>query len=52
MFPYRNLSSNKQAIYPSVLRIIWLSVNKIVETEEVWVKKSISVSYYITYTQN
>ena len=45
MFPYRNLSSVKQTIYPSVLRIMWLSVNKIVETKEVWVKKSISVSY-------
>ena len=45
MFPYRNLSSNKQTIYPWVLRIMWLSVNKIVGTEEVWVKKSISVSY-------
>ena len=44
MFPYRNLSSTKQTIYSSVLRIMWLSVDKIVETEEVWIKKSISVS--------
>ena len=26
MFPYRNLSSTKQIMYPSVLRIMWLSV--------------------------
>ena len=45
MFPYRNLSSAKQTIYPFVLRIMWLSVNKIVETEEDWVQKSISVTY-------
>ena len=45
MFPYRNLSGAKQIIYPSVLRIMWLSVDNIVETEEVWVQKSISVSY-------
>ena len=45
MFPYRKLSGAKQTIYPSVLRIMWLSVDNIVETEEVWVQKSISVSY-------
>ena len=45
MFPYRNLSSDKQTIYLFVLRIMWLSVDKIVETEEDWVQKSISVTY-------
>ena len=45
MFPYKNLSSTKQTIYSSVLRIMWLSVDKTVETEEVWIKKSVSVSY-------
>ena len=34
IFPYRNRSSAKQTIYPFVLRIMWLSVDKIVETEE------------------
>ena len=28
MFSYRKLSSNKETIYPFVLRIVWLSVNK------------------------
>ena len=37
MFPYRNLSSTRQTIYPFVLRIMWLSVDKIVANEEDWV---------------
>ena len=45
MFPYRNRSSAKQTIYHFVLKIMWLSVDKIVETEEDWVQKSISVTY-------
>ena len=45
MFPYRNLSSDKEIIYPFILRIMWLSVDKIVATEEDWVQKSISVTY-------
>ena len=45
MFLYRNLSSAKQIIYPFVLRIMWLSVDKIVATEEDWVQKSISATY-------
>ena len=44
-FPYRNLSSAKQTIYPFVLRIMWLWVDKTVEPEEVWDQKSISVNY-------
>lgn len=36
MFPYRNLSRTKQTIYPFVLRIMWLSVDKIVATKEDW----------------